>query len=389
MIVTFVEHRRPPLISARALAAPLCSRKRTRSSSAFTLVELLVVIAIIGVLVALLLPAVQAARESARRSQCLNNAKQIGLAVHEFYDDKDKLPSGGRRPESSTVRFGVFTYLLPYLERDDLYQLYDSSVNWSHANNTPVTKTRIASYECPSSPKHGGLLDHNPDGVGPGSPWVGIVANGDYAASLGVDPGLINIGNSQSPPVPIQGSSSTLSTADKPTNGFLPKNTSLKLGDITDGLTTTIMFFESAGRPLVYRLGSPVGTDPATHRVNAGGWCRPASDILFAGSNATGVQIPGKFINRTNGLDVGPETYSSNGYTSVGTEGSSQPYSFHPGGLHATLGDGSVTFIDDSADIGILAALVTRNGAGGTDTDGDGVVEPGEYKEPIIDQSKF
>jgi prepilin-type N-terminal cleavage/methylation domain-containing protein len=363
-----------------------------RTRNAFTLVELLVVIAIIGVLVALLLPAVQAARESARRSQCLNNMKQLGLAVHEFHDSKDKLPSGGRPPESSSVRFGVFTYLLPYLERSDLFDLYDSSVNWSHANNTPVTKTRIATYECPSSPKHGGLLDHNPDGVGPGSPWVGIVANGDYAASLGVDPGMTTFGAGLSPPVPIQGSTSSLSTADKPTNGFLPKNTSLKFGDVTDGLSTTVMFFESGGRPLLYRLGSPVGTDPATHRVNAGGWCRPASDILFAGSNAAGVIQAGafgKYVNRTNGIDVGGETYSASGYPSVGTEGSSQPYAFHPGGFHATLGDGSVTFIDENVDIGIICALVTRNGAGGTDTNGDGVIGTGEYKEPILDQSKF
>jgi prepilin-type N-terminal cleavage/methylation domain-containing protein len=358
----------------------------------FTLVELLVVIAIIGVLVALLLPAVQAAREASRRSHCQNNMKQLGLAVHEFHDSKDKLPSGGRPPESSTVRFGVFTYLLPFLERSDLFDLYDSSVNWSHANNQPVTKTRITSYECLSSPKHGGLLDHNPDGVTPSSPWVGIVANGDYAANLGVDPGMTAFGQSLTPPIPINGSTSTLSTADKPTNGFLPKNTSLKLGDITDGLTTTIMLWESGGRPLLYRLGSPVGTDPATHRVNGGGWCRPASDILLAGSTAAGIISPGvfgKYINRTNGLDVGPESYSASGYPSVGTEGSSQPYSFHPNGLHVTLGDGSVTFVDESVDIGIICALATRNGAGGNDLDNNGVIGPGEYKEPIVDQSKF
>jgi prepilin-type processing-associated H-X9-DG protein len=262
-------------------------------------------------------------------------------------------------------------------------------VNWSHVNNQPVTKTRITTYECPSSPKHGGLLDHNPDGVGPGTPWTGIVANGDYAASLGVDPSMVNFGLAQSPPVAIFGSSSTQSTAANPTNGFLPKNTSLKLGDITDGLTTTIMFFESGGRPLVYRLGGPVSTNPATNRVNAGGWCRPASDILFVGSNASGTQFPGKYLNRTNGLDVGTENYGASGYPSVGTEGSSQPYSFHPGGLNVTLGDGSVTFIDEAVDIGIICALVTRNGAGGTDADNDGVIEPTEYKEPIVDQSKF
>ena len=345
----------------------------------FTLVELLVVIAIIGVLVSLLLPAVQAAREAARRSQCQNNSKQIGIALHTFHDSKRRLPAGGRPTAAATVRFGVFTLLLPYVERKDLADLYDATVNWSHANNLPVANKRVAIYECPSSPKHGGLLDHNPDSVGPGSPWVGIVANGDYAASLGVDPGLVSVAAGLVPPVNIQGSLSTVSTADKPTNGFLPKNTSLTFGDVTDGLSNTIAIFESGGRPLVYRRGSPVGTDPAVHRVNGGGWVRPASDILFAGSNATGNTIPGVFINRTNGYDVGGETYSGTGYPSVGTEGSSQPYSFHPGGLNVVLGDGAVKFIDEGINIGVIAALVTRNGAGKDDL--------GNLKEPILDQN--
>jgi prepilin-type processing-associated H-X9-DG protein len=73
----------------------------------------------------------------------------------------------------------------------------------------------------------------------------------------------------------------------------------------------------------------------------------------------------------------------------VGTEGSSQPYAFHNGGLNVVLGDGAVKFIDDSINIGIVAALVTRNGAGGKDLDNDGVIEPGEYKEPILDQGAF
>jgi prepilin-type N-terminal cleavage/methylation domain-containing protein len=355
----------------------------------FTLVELLVVIAIVGVLVALLLPAVQAAREASRRSQCQNNLKQIGLAIHTFHDAKGKLPSSVRPTAASTVRAGTFILLLPNIEREDLWDLYDLNVSWSHANNLPVSSKRIDVYECPSSPKHGGLLDHNPDGVGPGTPWAGIVAVGDYAASLGVDPALVSVAAALTPPVPVHGSESTVSTPAKPTNGFLPKNTQLTFGDITDGLSNTIAIFESGGRPLVYRKGSPVGADPATHRVNGGGWVRPASDILFVGSNASGSQIAGVYINRTNGLDVGGESYSASGYPSVGTEGSSQPYAFHNGGLNIVLGDGAVKFIDDSINIGIVAALVTRNGAGGKDLDDDGVIEPGEYKEPILDQGAF
>jgi len=367
----------------------------------FTLVELLVVIAIIGILVGLLLPAVQAAREAARRSQCVNNLKQQGIAIHGYHDSKKKLPSGGRPPEASSVRCGVFIYLLPWIEREDLWDLYDTSVTWSHVNNLEVSSTRIPSYECPSSPKHGGLLDHNPDGVGPGTPWAPVVAVGDYAANLGVDPRLPAVAQAAFPtyynstkaarytpdaPLVIQGSTAFTSSATATTNGLLPKNAAITFQDVTDGLSNTIAVWESGGRPLVYRLGAPVSPNPAQNRVNAGGWVRPASDILLSGSNKTGKIIPGIYINKTNGYDVGAETYSTSGYPApYGTEGTSQPYSFHPGGMNILLGDGAVKFLDEGTDIGIVAALTTRNASGGNDANDDGKVDHTEYKEPVVD----
>lgn len=362
----------------------------------FTLVELLVVIAIIGVLIALLLPAVQAAREASRRSQCQNSLKQVGLGIHNFHDAKKKLPSAIRPNPASTVRVGVFTFLLPYIERSDLYDLYDQTVNWSDVKNTPVTGKRVTVYECPSSAGNRTLLDHNPDGFASGSTWVPIVANGDYAASLGIDPRLPAIAASTypayhtaagiDPVLTIQGSAAFTSTAAQPTNGFLPKNATLSFNDITDGLTNTIAIFESGGRPLHYKRGAQTGPNPSTHRVNAGGWSRPASDILYAGSNTTGSVVPGVSFGRTNGFDVGSESYGGTGYAApYGTEGTSQPYSFHRGGVNVALGDGSVRFIDDGIHLGVIAALVTRNGAGADDVDADGNND--RFKEPILDQN--
>jgi prepilin-type N-terminal cleavage/methylation domain-containing protein/prepilin-type processing-associated H-X9-DG protein len=331
--------------------------------SGFTLVELLVVIAIIGVLVALLLPAVQAAREAARRSTCENNLKQIGLALHNFHDTKKYLPSSGRPPQANTLRYGVFTLLLPFMDQKAMWDRYDVTVSWSQPPNTNpggVTGTRLPSYECPSSPKHGGILDQIPDTDGPGAfPNSPGAAVGDYGASLGNDPSL----PSYSGGVLVQGSAATTSTPNRTTNGMLPKNAQLTLADITDGTSTTIAAFESGGRPFVYRRGLQVSPNITQNHLNGGGWVRAASDILFTGSNSTGTAQFGPYFNRANGWDVGSETYSSSGYSSVGTEGSSQPYSFHPGGVNVVFGDGSVHLINEDVNIGVIAALITRNQA--------------------------
>ena len=129
--------------------------------SAFTLVELLVVIAIIGILVALLLPAVQSAREAARRAQCSNNLKQMGLAVHMYHDVNRCFPPGGITcgpiPHTlSHTNWGIA--ILPYIEQGNVYDQYHHEVFNEDPANEAVRKTLISSYVCPSEPDGGFLM---------------------------------------------------------------------------------------------------------------------------------------------------------------------------------------------------------------------------------------
>src|SRR5215208_5873744 len=131
-----------------------------RKQKGFTLVELLVVIAIIGILVALLLPAIQAAREAARRSQCQNNMKQLGLAVLNFESGKKVLPSS-KRPLGTTTapRIAGLTLLLPYFEEGAKLSQFDLSQNWSKAINFPIVSSPIATLLCPTDPAPPNRLD--------------------------------------------------------------------------------------------------------------------------------------------------------------------------------------------------------------------------------------
>ena len=126
-----------------------------RTRNAFTLVELLVVIAIIGILVALLLPAVQAAREAARRSQCTNNLKQIGVAVRNFSNNHQRLPAGANYAEVEVLpqplkEYSLFVIILPFIDQGNMYDQYDFN-HWSRIyGNEHLTVTPISIYACPS-----------------------------------------------------------------------------------------------------------------------------------------------------------------------------------------------------------------------------------------------
>ena len=341
----------------------------------FTLIELLVVIAIIAVLIGLLLPAVQQAREAARRTQCKNNLKQLGIAFHSFHDTFRHLATSNRPPTTGSKRLSGLTRLLPYIEQAPLYNKYDQTKQWSDPINIPVTSTRISAWMCPSNPRSN-QLDGDPDTATTASGYApNMIGISDYTANKGVNaavvtyvPGLSGL---------FSDPATSGSTLHQYYPGLLVQNEDAKLADCTDGLSNTIAYAEAAGRPSVYvrgakQIGSTSGS-PVT-RVNGGGWCRPASDVLSSAQQADGLAVASNMtptgggatvttitgtpipFNATNGAQANA-SYPDPTYL---IHGSGQAFSFHTGGAHFLFGDGSVRFISENVDFATFVAGLTR-----------------------------
>ncbi len=359
--------------------------KSCSSRTGFTLVELLVVIAIIGVLVALLLPAVQAARESGRQASCSNKLRQLALAVHTFEAQKKELPAS-TRPAGNTAlpRISWVTRLLPQLEQEVLYTNYDTSKNWSDASitspkvysNKQISQTYLPILNCPSTPNQARFdIDPQTSASNP-TPDRAVAANWNVASSTDYSPTVavsLELATTSTNP-PITG----LNLVDFGGDGILAKNKVSRLADVKDGLSNTILFGESAGRPYVYRLGRQIGV-LTSNSVNGGGWVRPASDYSIEGSSVDGTTDGGPCaINCTNGWDSG--SLSSGTFPITGglptwnvnasvaqagynTEGTGETYSFHPAGAYHAFGDASVKLLSSDINIRVYAKLVTRAAA--------------------------
>ncbi|MFV1966545.1 MAG: DUF1559 domain-containing protein [Pirellulaceae bacterium] len=334
-----------------------------RRHKAFTLVELLVVIAIIGILVALLLPAVQAAREAARRMQCSNNLKQIGLGLQNYHDTYKTFPfawmvdlSRGLGNLNAQV-WGV--RILPFLEQQPLKDQYDDrfpAVNEfaaipAVAQNLQVIQTVVPVYLCPSTPGDGPSRTYDADLNSYGFPLTWTAAPSDYCASTGVRGDFATLayanyagGGGGGREGVLQYNGSDLG------NPAVNISDSSRIATIRDGTSNTIVIGERVGGDTIYlkgRRAAPGGMPWDLFKlVNGGGW----GDILNGEH-----WFSGSLYDGTPGPDGGPCPINCTNRRSAGY------YSFHPGGAQFALADGSVRFISETVDAFTFAGLTTRS----------------------------
>lgn len=314
---------------------------RINSRSAFTLVELLVVIAIIGILVGLLLPAVQSAREAARRMQCSNNFKQLGLAVHNFESVNQILPRSPRQVEPLDPNsVSIFTRLLPYLEQSALYNQYRLDLNWYDAPNLALGKNRLSYLICPSSPGSDRMVE--------GTTNTGVaysVAPLDYV-------NITQITTSAAVRAQIATRYPGVTSATDLTC-VLGVTERRRFAEVTDGLTNSFMgFVEMSDKPNIWRAGpprtriGPVSPNPYYTSPNATNMFGQGSWIADYGNSPRGLLSDGSPI-------VGQCPMNCSNQYAV--------WSFHSGGCNFVFGDGSVRFLSQNTDIWVFYALITRN----------------------------
>jgi prepilin-type N-terminal cleavage/methylation domain-containing protein/prepilin-type processing-associated H-X9-DG protein len=304
---------------------------------AFTLIELLVVIAIIGVLISLLLPAVQAAREAARRAQCTNNLKQMALALHSYQDQLGSFPVSSLKYQGDPICIycgygALYTYrtmILPQVEQTPLYNAINFSYQYSPFGmgdvlgipvNTTVAGTLVGIYNCPSDQ----MSRLGAAGYGAGRTGV-IVPDSSY---------LTSAGTKLTPSRPSADHGPTASFAD---DGIMYEFRSVRIGEVVDGLSNTLLLGESGHGPL---------GDGQTDWFAA--WSEQVQRVASLGINRPYLDHPP--LQAVQNVPMsGPQSALGFG-------------SWHPGGANFALGDGSVRFLRDSTDRRVLSNLATRAG---------------------------
>jgi prepilin-type N-terminal cleavage/methylation domain-containing protein/prepilin-type processing-associated H-X9-DG protein len=328
--------------------------------SGFTLVELLVVIAIMTILMSLLLPAVQKVREAAARTQCGNNMKQLALACLNYESALKHFPIGDQRDSATlgtTTPVAVVWHalILPSIEQGNLGSLYNYRAHWSDPSNNAAITDQVKLFNCPATPQQprvdsttmelpGGTLSANP------APAGGVA---DYWGVNACDPRCV-LANTSFFTTP------QITDAQNWANNGMPDSINYDLTlvgvlcrgrvgptratDITDGQSDTILFIESAGRPNWYgptrQILGPLNPGEAR-------WADPNGNTSIVGCNpATGLRDSNYALN----------------VAAMNCENINETYSFHASGCNFAFSDGSVRFMSQQTEVGIIGQMATRAG---------------------------
>ncbi|QDT15169.1 DUF1559 domain-containing protein [Alienimonas californiensis] len=297
----------------------------------FTLIELLVVIAIIAILVSLLLPAVQQAREAARMSQCKNNLKQIALAAHNYHGTWNRFPTINSQGGSYPTLYGgsFFTMILPELDKGNEFALYDFNRPNSDPVNQEVSGQKIATFLCPSAAIQRSVPSCQDDqGRAPGT----------YAVNMGSED--YDQYWAFGPPAPAPRQNGALVYSDS-ADGYT------SIAKFQDGTTNTVMVGETAYNLPSYKFSTAVGAADCAgqSRFSFTYWANP-----FVGSTACTTEY---FFNPKDEGDA-DEATARNMSRSFRSD--------HQAGVNFALGDGSVRLIGDFVDADLLDAFASRNG---------------------------
>lgn len=321
--------------------------------TAFTLIELLVVIAIIGILVALLLPAVQAAREAGRRTQCTNNLHQLALAAHNFHDVRGTFPAGVHQLSfAAAPRYrgvSLFVKLLPYMEQGTLSDGWDEidPLNNTVGGNASRTATKLPSLICPSD-----VIPINPIDTGSGR-WYGLTSYGGNGGMRSYDPQLAtNDGVFH-----VVGPGSQTAPTDQP----------VRMAEITDGLSNTLLFGERSHVDTNHDSYAANLTGPSGQFINAMrtvGWWAPSGGRLAAGDVTMSAFAPINYripAPLANGGSMIPPATNYNSYLYYNDRRMCAFGSLHPGGANFALADGSVRFIAQTIAMPVFQTAAVRH----------------------------
>jgi prepilin-type N-terminal cleavage/methylation domain-containing protein/prepilin-type processing-associated H-X9-DG protein len=316
----------------------------------FTLIELLVVIAVIVILMALLLPAVQAVREAARRMQCINNLKQIALAALNFHDVNQGLPAG---VVPAPVNGSPLAMILPYLEQGAMYAQFNLSVDLSSsAANSTARDNNVSAFLCPSDPSSGAYAEFYSAGS------AGAMGRSNYYGNLGAHGWVLDAQGSQ--------------TKDSRLTGIFATSSSTRMADIGDGTSNTLLFAEikrgafplhdgndmTVVPPNLWGTGSPATN---TNNLSPPAACNTPTPPTI---NYIGLEYQrGHLITALYNHTLTP---NSKGLDCIALptldQGHKAARSCHPGGVNVARADGSVRFVKESISLPAWKALGTRCG---------------------------